>query len=101
MNCNVRLIPSARKDFNKLDGREKLVVAKKLKKLSSNPFLGEELGKRAGIDLIGYFKLYADKKRLRIVYRCIGDQVDLEIIAIGPREGLAAYRKAEKRKGEK
>ncbi|RZB30160.1 MAG: hypothetical protein SRB1_02440 [Desulfobacteraceae bacterium Eth-SRB1] len=67
MNCNVRLIPSAHKDFNKLDGREKLVVAKKLKKLSSNPFLGEKLGKRAGIDLIGYFKLYADKKRLRIV----------------------------------
>ena len=100
MNCNVRLIPSARKDFNKLDGREKLVVAKKMKRLSSNPFLGEELGKRAGIDLIGYFKLYADKKRLRIVYRCIGDPVDLEIIAVGPREGLAVYRKAEKRKGE-
>ena len=101
MNCNVRLIPSARKDFNKLDGREKLVVAKKLKKLSSNPFLGEELGKRAGIDLIGYFKLYTDKKRLRIVYRCIGDRADIEIIAIGPREGLTVYQKAEKRKGEK
>ncbi len=101
MNYNVRLIPSARKDFNKLDGRERLVVAKKLKELSSNPFLGEELGKRAGIDLIGYFKLYADKKRLRIVYRCIGDPVDLEIIAIGSREGLAVYRKAEKRKDEK
>ncbi|MEA3415329.1 MAG: addiction module toxin RelE [Thermodesulfobacteriota bacterium] len=101
MNCNVRLVPSARKDFNKLDGREKLAVAKKLKKLSSNPFLGEKLGKRAGIDLIGYFKLYADKKRLRIVYRCIGDPVDLEVIAVGPKEGLAVYRKTEKRRGEK
>ncbi|RZB30161.1 MAG: hypothetical protein SRB1_02441 [Desulfobacteraceae bacterium Eth-SRB1] len=34
-------------------------------------------------------------------YRCIGDPMDLEIIAIGPREGLAVYRKAEKRRGEK
>jgi len=97
MNYNVRLIPSAREDFNKLDGRERLIVAKKLKRLSSNPFLGQKLGKRAGIDLTGYFKLYADKKHLRIVYRCIGDQVDIEIIAIGPREGLEVYRKAEKR----
>jgi hypothetical protein len=29
-------------------------------------FYREELGKRAGIDLTGYYKLYADRKRLRI-----------------------------------
>ena len=100
MNYKVRLIPSAQKDFKKLDGREKLLVAKQMKKLASTPFLGEELGKRAGIDLIGYYKLYADKKRLRIVYRCVGEALDIEIIAIGRREELEIYRKAEKRKDE-
>ena len=91
MNYNVRLIPSAQQDFKKLDGREKLLVAKQLNKLTSAPFFGEELGKRAGIDLTGYYKLYADRKRLRIV----------EIIAIGRREQFEVYRKAEKRKDEK
>ena len=101
MNYNVRLIPSAQQDFKKLDGREKLLVAKQLKKLTSAPFFGEELGKRAGIDLTGYYKLYADRKRLRIVYRCVGDELDIEIIAIGRREQFEVYRKAEKRKDEK
>ena len=100
MKYKVCLIPSAQKDFKKLDGREKFLVAKQLKKLASKPFLGEELGKHAGIDLTGYFKLYADRKRLRIVYQCIGDEIDIEIIAIGRREEFEVYRKAEKRKDE-
>ncbi len=98
MNCNVRLIPSAQKDFKKLDGREKLLVAKQLNKLTSAPFFGEDLGKRAGIDLTGYYKLYTDRKRLRIVYRCVGDELDIEIIAIGRREELEVYRKAKKKR---
>ena len=98
MNYKVRLIPSAQKDFKKLDGKEKLLVAKQLKNLASAPFLGAALGKRAGIDLIGYYKLYADRKRLRVVYRCVGDELDIEIIAIGRREELEVYRKAGKRK---
>jgi len=100
MNYNVRLVPSARKDFKKLDGREKLLVAKQLKKLESAPFLGEALGKRAGIDLTGYYKIYADKKRLRIVYRCVGDELDVEITAIGPREDLEVYHKDERRRDD-
>lgn len=100
MSYNVRLIPSAQKDFKKLDGREKLLVAKQLKKLTSTPFTGEALGRRAGIDLTGYYKLYVDRKRLRIVYRCIGDELAVEIIAIGHREELDVYRKAETRKDD-
>lgn len=100
MNYNVRLVPSARKDFKKLDGREKLLVAKQLKKLGSAPFSGEAPGKRIGIDLTGYYKLYADKKRFRIVYRCVGDELDVEITAVDPREDLEVYHKAEKRRDD-
>lgn len=100
MNYNVRLIPSAQKDFKKLDGREKLLVAKQLKKLTSAPFTGEALGWRAGIDLTGYYKLYVDRKRLRIVYRCVGDKLVVEIIAIGSRKELDVYRKAETKKDD-
>ena len=56
------------------------------------------MGKRANIDLTGYFKLYADRKRLRVVYRCVGEELDVEIIAIGRRENFKVYQKAEKRK---
>ena len=100
MGYNVRLIPSAQKDFQKLDGREKLLAARQLKKLTSAPFLGEALGRRAGIDLTGYYKLYVDRKRLRIVYRCVGEELVVEIIAIGRREELDVYRKAETRKDD-
>lgn len=101
MKSKVQLIPSAQKDFKKLDGREKLLVAKQLNKLASKPFLGAPLGKRAGIDLTGYFKLYADRKRLRVVYRCVGEELDVEIIAIGRREDFKVYQEAEKRKDQK
>ena len=100
MKYKVQLIPSAQKDFKKQDGREKLLVAKQLNKLASKPFLGTPLGKRAGIDLTGYFKLYADRKRLRVVYRCVGEELDVEIIAIGRRENFKVYQEAEKRKDQ-
>ena len=100
MKYNVYLIPSAQKDFKNLDGREKLLVAKQLKKLTVNPFSGEALGKKAGIDLTGHYKLYADKKRLRIVYRCRGENIDVEIMAIGKRENFEVYQSAEERKHE-
>ena len=100
MKYKVQLIPSAQKDFKKLDGREKLLVAKKLNKLASKPFLGAPLGKRAGIYLTGYFKLYIDIKRLRVVYRCVGEELDVEIIAIGRREDFKVYQEAEKRKDQ-
>jgi len=37
------------------------------------------MGNKAGINLEGYFKLYADKKRIRIIYTAI-DQI-IKIIA--------------------
>lgn len=93
----ILFIPSARKDFEKLDGRRKILVAKQLKKLEANPFLGQHLGNKAGIDLTGYYKLYADKKKIRIVYTVIEKEVIVKIIAIGEREGLTVYKLAAKR----
>ena len=94
---NVRLIPSARKDFEKLDGRRKNLVAKQLLKLEENPYAGKHLGNRSGIDLTGYYKLYADKKKIRIVYSVIEASVVVKIIAIGERDDLTVYREAVKR----
>ncbi len=91
----VELIPEAQKDFSKLDGSVRKLILKQLVKLENNPKYGEPLGNKAGINLEGYFKLYADKKRIRIIYEEI-DHI-IKIIAIDKREDLEVYQIAMKR----
>jgi mRNA interferase RelE/StbE len=91
----VELVPEAQKDFNSLDGSVRKRVLKQLVKLEQNPNCGDPLGNKAGINLEGYFKLYADKKRIRIIY----EEVEhiIKVIAIDKREDMEVYRIAMKR----
>lgn len=91
----VELIPEAHADFKRLDGSVKKKVLKQLIKLEKNPDYGNSLGNKAGINLEGYFKLYADDKRIRIIYEIIDNII--KIIAIDKREDLEVYRIALKR----
>ena len=97
MRYSVTLTADATEDFRRRDGFLKQPVAKQLKKLETAPLLGEHLGNKAGLDLTGYYKLYAAKKGIRIVYRIIEQEVIVEIVAIGKREELAVYRTSLKR----
>jgi len=63
----------------------------------TSPHLGEHLGRKAGLDLTGYYKLYASKKSIRIVYHIVELEVIVEVVAIGKREDLAVYREAIRR----
>jgi mRNA interferase RelE/StbE len=94
LHYNVVLTAAAAEDFRRLDGSLKEPVAKQLRKLETAPRLGEHLGNRAGLDLTGYYKLYAAKKAIRIVYRIIEQAIVVEVVAIGKREDLAVYREA-------
>ena len=95
LTWKIKLIPEALADFNRLDGSVKKRVLKQLVKLERNPKYGDPLGNKAGINLEGYFKLYADKKRIRIIYEEI-DHI-IKIIAIDKREDMEVYRIALKR----
>ncbi|MDH4153932.1 MAG: type II toxin-antitoxin system RelE/ParE family toxin [Nitrospira sp.] len=97
MQYNVVLTAEAAEDFRQLDGSLKAPVAKQLRKLESAPRLGEHLGNRGGLDLTGYYKLYAAKKSIRIVYRILDQEILVEVVAIGKREDLAVYQEALKR----
>lgn len=97
MQYNVVLTAAAAEDFRQLDGSLKEPVAKQLRKLERTPRLGEHLGNRAGLDLTGYYKLYAAKKSIRIVYRIIDQEILVEVVAIGKREDLVVYQEALKR----
>ncbi|MEI6127463.1 MAG: hypothetical protein WCQ99_13025, partial [Pseudomonadota bacterium] len=51
------------------------------------------LGNKYGMNLTGFYKLYAAKKKYRIVYRLSGEQIKIiEIIGIGKREKEEIYR---------
>lgn len=97
MPYRVVLTADAANDFRKLDGSLKEQVARQLKKLETSPHLGEHLGRKAGLNLTGYYKLYAAKKSIRIVYRIVELDVIVEVVAIGKREDLGVYREAIRR----
>ena len=94
MRFNVLLIQEAKKDFEKLDGSIKKQILKKLILLETNPFLGKPLGNRAGMDLTGYYKLYAYKKKIRIIYEIQDDALIIMIMSIGKREDFTVYLQA-------
>ena len=91
----VELTLEARADFNRLEGSVRKQVLKQLVKLELNPKYGNPLGNKAGINLEGYFKIYADKKRIRIIYKEIENII--KVIAIDKRDDLEVYQIALKR----
>ena len=97
MKYKVLFHPDAAKDLRKLNHRVKLLVFKQINKLSSRPELGKNLGAKHGIDLSGYRKIYADRKRIRIVYKILDNLVIIHILAVGKREGMEVAQKAAKR----
>ncbi len=93
MVYKIEFLPDAEKDFDALDGSIRKEVAKKIEGLAENPFLGKPLGKRYGVDLTGFYKIYVSKKKYRIVYRLIGKHIEvIEIVGIGKREKEEVYR---------
>jgi len=91
LHYKVLLTPEAAADFKGLDGSIKKIVAKQLKKLEESPHLGRPLGNMQGFDLTGYYKLYAVKKSIRIVYRIVEGEVIVEVVGIGKRADFEVY----------
>lgn len=94
----IEFIIEASEDYKNLDGSIRKKVDKKLDDLSNNPFLGEHLGNKFNIDLTGFYKIYVDNKKIRIVYRLIDEEIEIiEIWGIGKRDKEEIYRLIGKR----
>lgn len=103
MAYRIEFIPEAVQDYKGLDGSIKSKIDKRLEELTENPFLGERLGNKFNIDLTGYFKIYVNSKKHRIVYRLITPE-NIEIIeiwGIGKRNKEEIYRTIGKRLGKR
>jgi mRNA interferase RelE/StbE len=85
------------KDLSKLSHAQEMLVLKQFQKLKTSPELGKPLGNKAGYNLSGCKKIYVDKKKIRIVYRIIDNEIIVEVIVVGKREDMKVYAKASKR----
>ncbi len=92
MVYKIEFLPEAAREFERLDGSLRKIAAKQIEKLSERPELGVPLGKRLGIDLTGYRKIYFGRKGYRIVYEIVGERLKVLIIGIGKRERAEIYR---------
>lgn len=97
MTYDIVLKVEVDEELGKLSNREKILVFKQFKKIASSPELGKLFGNRAGYDLSGCRKMYTDKKRIRIVYTILDDQIVIEVVAIGKRDEMEVYKNAAER----
>ena len=97
MTYRIVLKTEADEELEELSNRERILVFKQFKKIASSPELGKLLGNRAGYDLHGCRKMYADRKRIRIVYTVLDEQIVIEVIAIGKRDEMEVYKNAAER----
>lgn len=89
--------PLVKEDLKALDHSLVVLVFKKLKQLQNSPYLGQPLGNKQNMDLSGYKKVYVAKKKVRIVYKIIDNELVIYVIAIGKREDMQVYQDAVKR----
>lgn len=82
---------TAREGLAALDNSERLRVLKQVEKLEHKPELGDPL--RGA--LVGFRKLYACNKRIRIIYEIEGLRLVVRVVVVGPREDAKVYRIAE------
>jgi mRNA interferase RelE/StbE len=95
---DIEFIPEAEKDYKLLDGSIKKLVNEKIDDLKDDAYIGEELGNKNNIDLTGYYKIYVAKKKYRIVYRIVKNEIEIiEIWGIGKRDKMEIYKDVGKR----
>ena len=97
MNYKLELLAEADDDIDKFSNREKILIYKQFKKILNSPELGQLLGNKNGYNLSGCRKMYADSKKIRIVYRIIDYKIIIEVVAVGKRGDMEVYAKASKR----
>jgi len=97
MQYKLDILIEAHNDIASFSNRERILIFKQLKKIAKSPELGDFLGNKNGYDLSGCRKMYADNKRIRIVYKIVEDKIIVEVVAVGNRSEMEVYAKASQR----
>ena len=94
---NFKFHPEAKKELKKLNNAIQILFTKKLKRIINSPEIGLDLGNKNNLNLSGFKKVYFNNRKHRIVYEIIEDEILIHIIAIGKREDMDVYKKANNR----
>ena len=103
MSWEVEYLPEANQDLKNLDGSQRLLVLKAIKKVQQNPIsiyeggYGKPLGNKNGSDLSGFLKVKLKSAGLRVVYKVVRQDDKMLIIVIGARADEEVYGMAQKR----
>lgn len=104
MSWQVKYLSEADKDYQALDGSQRLLVDKAIEKVKQNPLpqreggYGKELGNHSNTNLSGFLKVKLKASGIRIVYKLIRTDEAMIIVVIGMREDEEVYKIAQKRK---
>lgn len=91
-------VEEAQKEFNNLDGHQKKIVAKAIKKTLENPLpyteggYGIPLGNKHGFNLTNCCEIKLRGQGIRVIYKLIKNEMVMLNIAIDKRSDLEAYR---------
>ncbi|WP_299983602.1 type II toxin-antitoxin system RelE/ParE family toxin [Desulfobacula sp.] len=94
MNYKLKFLPTAIKEWKKLDNTIQTKLKKKLKERLNSPHITSSR-------LSGFKNHYKIKLRAtgyRLVYEVIDEEIYILVIAVGKRERNVVYKKAHKRK---
>lgn len=93
MNYNLKFLPTALKEWRKLDNTIQIQLKKKLKEILIKPhILSNQL---RGFE--NHYKIKLRASGYRLVYEVIDQQICILVIAIGKRNKNEVYSQAEKR----
>ena len=103
MSWKVEYLPEAEKDLKGLDGSQRNLVLKAIKKVQQNPLpvdengYGKPLGNHNSTSLAGLMKIKLRSAGLRIVYQLRRTETSMMIVVIGVRADEEVYELAQKR----
>lgn len=101
MSWKLSYLPEAEKDLKALDGSQRILVLKAIKKVQQNPLPAEEngygksLGNYGSTGLAGLLKIKLRAAGLRVVYKL--QRTESEMLVIGVRADEEVYDIAAKR----
>ena len=96
MNYELRFLQSAWKEWQKLAPPIRQQFKKKLEERIANPHVPAA----ALHGLAGCYKIKLRSLGYRLVYQVIDERLVVQVIAVGKRDKLSVYLKAEQRYGE-
>ena len=103
MNWKLEYLPEAEKDLKNLDGSQRILVLKAIKKVQQNPLPVDEQGYGKPLDnhnnsnLAGFLKIKLRSAGLRVVYQLRRTETSMIVIVIGVRADEEVYELTKKR----